>query len=213
MSETISLILGSATVSTALSGVIIWITKNWISERLKNSIKHEYDLKIEVLKTNLKAESDQTLERLKADLHMHNVRSSKLIEQRGEVIKELHAKIDVLAMHLHSLVYPLQLVGEKSIEDKDKDVFEAGKALEEYYRANKIYFEKQLCDKIDEIQKIMASGRHWFIEGHRHEKNPVSTKAAQQYSDWKIQAWKSIEEKVPLLKEHVENEFRKLLGV
>lgn len=213
MSETLSLILGSATVSVALSAFLIWITTNWISERLKNSIKHEYDLKIEVLKTNLKTESDQTLERLKADLHMHNIQSSKLIEQRGEVIKELHTKIDVLAMHLHSLVYPLQLVGEKTNEEKDKDVFAAGKALEEYYRANKIYFEKQLCDKIDEIQQIMASGRHLFIEGHRYAQNPVSTQAAQQYSDWKIQAWKSIEEKVPPLKEHVENEFRKLLGV
>ena len=37
-------------VSSALvSGAVVWLSKAWISERLKNAIKNEYDQKLEKL--------------------------------------------------------------------------------------------------------------------------------------------------------------------
>ena len=61
-------LIASAGVNAALSSLIIWITKSWISERLKQSIKHEYDQKLEIHKAQLKAESDVEIERLKCQL-------------------------------------------------------------------------------------------------------------------------------------------------
>lgn len=54
-------IISSAAVSGALSGALIWLSRNWISERLKNSIKHEYDQKLEAHKAKLKIENDVAL--------------------------------------------------------------------------------------------------------------------------------------------------------
>lgn len=49
MNEFISIISGG------LSGaLIVWFAREWISARLKNSIKHEYDTKLEQIKEELK---------------------------------------------------------------------------------------------------------------------------------------------------------------
>ncbi|ENX00909.1 hypothetical protein F900_01893 [Acinetobacter modestus] len=47
-------------------GIIIFCFKNWFLERLKNSIKHEYDLSLEKFKGEIKFENDQELEEIKA---------------------------------------------------------------------------------------------------------------------------------------------------
>ena len=57
-SEFLLEILTSATVSSILSGLLIWMTKSWIAERLKNSIKSEYDQKLETHKAQLKGIMD-----------------------------------------------------------------------------------------------------------------------------------------------------------
>lgn len=49
-------------------GVVIFLAKSWFLERLKNGIKHEYDLSLETFKGELKASHDKDLEDLKAFL-------------------------------------------------------------------------------------------------------------------------------------------------
>lgn len=51
--------------SITLIGVI-FLAKNWFLERLKNSIKHEYDISLEKLKGEIKSVHDKELEDLKA---------------------------------------------------------------------------------------------------------------------------------------------------
>lgn len=59
LSEFLLTLISSAGASTALASVIIFLTRNWISERLRQSIKHEYDLKLTHLNNELKAESEK----------------------------------------------------------------------------------------------------------------------------------------------------------
>lgn len=61
-------LISSAAVSASLSAFLILLTKSWISERLKNSIKNEYDAKLETHKAQLKADADIQAERLRAQL-------------------------------------------------------------------------------------------------------------------------------------------------
>lgn len=49
--------------SVISSGAVVWILKEWISTRLRTSIQHEYDIKLETLKSDL---SRQTAFQLKA---------------------------------------------------------------------------------------------------------------------------------------------------
>jgi len=66
MSEIAISILTSVVASGALSGVLIWLSREWISTRLRSSIQHEYDQKLEALKAQLKAQSDVALVGLRA---------------------------------------------------------------------------------------------------------------------------------------------------
>jgi len=61
-------LLASATVSAALTGALIYLSKTVIGERIKNSIKHEYDQKLEAHKATLKVINDSEIEILKAKL-------------------------------------------------------------------------------------------------------------------------------------------------
>ena len=61
-------IIASATASGILAGILIWLSREWNSTRLKTTIQHEYDQKLEVHKEELKAQSDVALPQLKTGL-------------------------------------------------------------------------------------------------------------------------------------------------
>ncbi|MDP2279388.1 MAG: hypothetical protein Q8K51_14320 [Nitrospirota bacterium] len=61
-------LLSAAGVSAALSGAVIWLARNWIGERLRNSIKHEYDLKLSALNNELRTQADAQAAQLKASI-------------------------------------------------------------------------------------------------------------------------------------------------
>jgi hypothetical protein len=46
MNDIVTTILSSAAISAGLTGALFWLFRNWISERLKNAIKFEYDQKL-----------------------------------------------------------------------------------------------------------------------------------------------------------------------
>lgn len=60
--------LSATAVSTILVSALAWLLRSWLSERLKNSIRYEYDLKLESIKTQLKTESETVLAVHKAQL-------------------------------------------------------------------------------------------------------------------------------------------------
>lgn len=61
-------LLSAAGVSAALSGLLIWLARNWIGERLRNSIKHEYDLKLSALNNELRIQANAQATQLKASI-------------------------------------------------------------------------------------------------------------------------------------------------
>jgi hypothetical protein len=218
---TLQFIMGNVFVSILTSGILVIIVlkvgNTWISERLKRSIENEYDIKLELFKSKLSSENSRELEKSKSELNLmsitHQIQYSTLHIERAKVIQTLYSKLDLLISVMHSLVKPMQLTGEKPIEEKQTEVINAGNDFDSYFKSNKIYFSAEICSLIGEIHLIIADGFHWFSHGYKNNQNPVSVQASQQYMDWQIQAWKNLESKVPILKDKLENEFRKILGV
>lgn len=66
MNEIVISVLASIAASGALVGVLVWLSKEWISARLRSSIQHEYDQNLETFKAQLKAQSDVALVELRA---------------------------------------------------------------------------------------------------------------------------------------------------
>src|SRR4051812_15071867 len=52
----------------AASGVLMWLFKEWLSTRLKASIQHEYDRKLEAHKAQLKTEQELAVLAIKTEV-------------------------------------------------------------------------------------------------------------------------------------------------
>lgn len=61
-------LISNIITSSAVSGLLIWLSREWISARIKASIQHEYDQKLEAHKARLKAENEISLLELRTAL-------------------------------------------------------------------------------------------------------------------------------------------------
>ena len=57
MTDFIINVIPSVLFSGLLAGLLIWLSREWISARLKGSIQHEYDQKLEAHKAQLEAKN------------------------------------------------------------------------------------------------------------------------------------------------------------
>lgn len=191
MNDSAITILASMTASSALTTVIVWLTKTWVSERLKNAIKHEYDQRLESYKATIQAEHNAALEHLKADLRIvafeRETRFAELHAHRAKIIAEFHAHLQDFTITVTRFLKPDD--NSVSFEQLRK---EHGKCFE-YFRQNKIYLPEKTEKQIDEFDDHLLS----FLEDDSLD---VKTKYTQ------------FVHKTRELFKNLKSEFRKLLG-
>ncbi len=100
MKEIVITILTSASVSAGLTAALFWLTKSWIGERIKGSIKNEYDLKLESHKAQLKAEHELNIERLKMGLGDVSAERNARRDYEYEARKKLYSEYEPLLFQL-----------------------------------------------------------------------------------------------------------------
>ena len=128
----------------------------------------------------------------------------KLQEKRGVVIEEIYKKINRAVREFNSLLKPFQEAGELPQNEKAKLVAEKANDFVDYYTDHRIFFSKELANKIDEFEKGL---KEIFIDFKYSER--------EDKKKWEIRlaAWKKLTGKIDPLKEEIEDEFRKLIGV
>jgi hypothetical protein len=79
----IEMIVSALVVSLGSGGIaslaVVYLAKNWISERLKHSIEHEYAQKLETFKAELKAQQEVAIEKIRS---MHSLAATSFVESR-----------------------------------------------------------------------------------------------------------------------------------
>lgn len=202
-------VISSAAVSSVLAGLLIWLTKSWISERLKNAIKNEYDEKLETHKSQLKAQTDIEVEKLKSSLSIaaaeQGVKFSTLHKDRAEVIANTYALLKDVYRTMQDYVKIFEPAGDKPREERKQLAVDAHKAFSDYYPKKLIYLPSQTVTKLEEINGELVRTFNEFVfnidyqqgAGDANKWNEIFTKMNGEMQD--------------ALKE-LENEFRKLLG-
>ncbi len=202
-------VLSSAVVSAALTGLLLWLTKSWIGERLKNAIKAEYDEKLETHKAQLKSASDVEIERLKSQLSIaaneRNILFSRLQEKRAEVISETYSLLRTLYEAVSEYVKPFVPVGDKPKEEKYNDIITSFKSFRAYYPKKQIFVPKGTAEKINTIDLELVKATNQFVFTVDHSRGKDN-----------FDSWTSIHEKVSgeitTALGELEDELRKLLG-
>lgn len=209
MGDIINQILSSIIVSFIGSGILVFLTKSWISEKLKNSIKSEYDLKLESHKAQLKATSDVEIEKIKYEINIaitkHSVMFSKLHEQRAIVIAETYDLLKKLYIALSRYTAIYEPPGAPTKEERRNDAAKALTAFREYIEIKDIYFPKMISGTINDINNELFQVYHEFLF-------KVEMPRGNDQGD----AWLAIHDKmtsrIKTALENLGDEFRKLLG-
>lgn len=202
-------VLTSAAVSATLTGLLLWLTKSWIGERLKNAIKSEYDQKLETHKAQLKSASDVEVERLRSQLSItaneHNILFSKLHEKRAEVIAETYSLLRSLYEAVSEYVKPFVPVGDKPKEEKYQNILDAFKSFRAYYPKKQIFIPKSTTEKINSIDLELVRAINMFVYT-----------VEQNKSNDNFQNWTAIHDKLSgpttVALAELEEELRALLG-
>ena len=209
-------LLSSAAASVFLSGLLVWLTKSWISERLKNAIKNEYDEKLETHKAQLKAQADIESERLRSQLNIaateHQVKFSRLHEKRAEVIAELYGLLVQARWDAASFISPAEFVGEPTKREKYVIAMNAIADFFRFFEKNKIYLPATLCDLIENFVQTMRQktiGFGVYVNIDEESMAPQSYK--NKHEAW-MASWEYFDKEVPVARAALEQELRNILG-
>lgn len=202
-------LIASAGVSAGVSAALVWLAKSWISEKLKNAIKSEYDQKLETHKAQLKAQSDVEIERLRSQLNItgleHSVRFSKLHEKRAEIIAETYALLKELSFRVSDLVKIFEPAGDSSRDERRDAAAKAHEKFRSYYSASLIFFPRATASKLEEINIQFVSNFNKFVLTVEGSKGTDTT------DKW-IEIFNRVNDEIPVALKELESEFRKLLG-
>ena len=210
MSDIIISILSSAAVSAALSAGLVFLAKSWISVRLENAIKSEYDQKLESLKAQLKSQYDTELEKLKSQLRLdafrHETQIADLHARRAETISETYIRLRKLHVLTHDYI---SFAGEATAESREQRriaVAESIDEFEKYYYPKELFVPESTAVQINELRRkhlnVLYRFKRYVEFGHDFEKSEDTWLATVNTMDKDI---------VPVF-DALKSEFRKLLG-
>jgi hypothetical protein len=201
-------ILFSGVLSTLLASIVLWLGRTWISERLRQSIKSEYEAKLESHKAQLKAQNDVELERLRSELNLrateHQVTFSRLHEKRADVIAQTYSLLRTTHDAIKDYTKAFEPAGDRPREERRKIAAEAQNAYYAYYSKNQIFLPRSATDLLEILNQSTVQIFNRFLF------------SVDQDPGGKISEWIKISEQVggpyQTALNELESAFRKILG-
>ncbi len=207
----ISHVLTSTIFSSSLVGLGVFLTRSWLSERMKNSIRSEYDQKLETHKAQLKAQSDVALERVRADLSIaaaeHQIQFAHLHEERARVIAETYARLTELHVKLGDYVKIYEPAGDKPKEERRQAVQKAHENFITYFRVKRIFLPESAVGKIDSINEQSVSAFYSFF----YEIEVTQKQGEHDIRRW-LKIFNQVKNEMPVALKELERDFRLLMG-
>jgi len=158
--------ISTVITSAATTGVLVWLFKSWISERLKKSIEYEYSLKLEAHKAMLKAEYDSQLTKLKAEQEMklehiktelfirsaeRNTKFTKTFERMAEYLEGVYVRVIKISTLLNHYSVMAEVHELLNVEEFRKEIPKLVSELDEYYEPKQIYLPHEISVKIRRV--------------------------------------------------------------
>jgi hypothetical protein len=208
-------LISSAGVSAALCGLILWITKSWISERLHQAIKNEYDQKLEAHKAELKAQSDVELEKLRSQLNIsaieHQISFSGLYSKRADIIREIHNLLTEVYWKMEDVFIFLQRTNEPNEKEKIDSAQKAIMVFIIFFEKHRIFLPENLCKILEGLVSgdIRRHLMHYSIYPS-WDRDPPSPIREKKY-DVLEKGYDFLKNEFSKARQQLENEFRSLL--
>ncbi len=206
--------------SASILAGIIYIARLLINKLFESGLE-KYKSSLQKDTDNYKNELNLKTEEFKNGLQIlakeHEIKFSKLYEERGTVIKTVYLSLLNVEKALNEMTTIAQ--GYEWIKDRSKDNIVRDKLIEfnNIFNYNRLYFSKSICDKIEKIENECWSVlMKWDI--HRVKQNsPNKQQLNQQEIQDVVDMWteldKKVRQEIKLARTELEADFRKLIGV
>jgi hypothetical protein len=198
----VTTVLASSTITAIILAVLGFIARSIFTQFLSRDIEQ------------FKSKRETELERFKSDLQKsafeHQIRYQSLHGMRAEVIAELYTLLVQAEHNAVSLANPFQGAGEPPLVEKSKQAYQSGKALYDYFEKNRIYFEKESCERISNfIQGLYHSliDFNFVLDELEHPHD-----AKERTKEW-VKVWEKLTKELSPIKIEIEQEFREILGL
>ena len=191
----------------------LFLLRGWISQRLKSSIQHEYDQKLETHKAKLAAESEIAIEHLRSQLQIaaaeRNIKLTKIFEQQAEVIAEVFAKLVKLIVSIEGYTAIMTFEGTPSMAERRKKVGECLADFSGYYHPKKVFLPAATQKRIDTFVKELHAKTLAFMfnveQGHQRTQKPED--------DTWLQTMNFMNKEVVQIMSDLDQELKTILGL
>jgi hypothetical protein len=123
--------LFSVASAAVTSGLLMWLFKEWLSARLKGSIQHEYDRKLEAFKAALKTEPEMAVLDIKTTIAreaaFHVAAHASFAEGQKAAMERKLSAVDSLwrcVLQLRASLPPVLTVKDVMTVDEYTPIFE-----------------------------------------------------------------------------------------
>jgi hypothetical protein len=179
--------------------------------------KTELNQELESHKNKLEQQSKDFQHSLDLKLNEFNIQFSKLHQDRAEVVKELYYKIVELQSAMTVFTRRIHPIIEDAEKEKQERIDRVNKALMDFvnfYMPNRIYFDKELAEKLDNLSNEYRSKGWDFAHMSRYlSESGMSRELYEEYSKKTSEISGIVKDEFPKVIQELEEEFRTLLGV
>ncbi len=209
-------ILSSVGVSSLISAAIIFLARNWVSERIKGAIQNEYNEKLETHKAQLKAQNDTALENFKAKLQIaandRGIRLGAVFVRVVDTVEGTHSRLIAFhdAVGRFTSIFEYESDGTK--EERRKTVAEKYGDFLDYYRPRKPLLPKSTVQRIDDFRTKLNQSALDFMWGVEKGGDARKLQRGKEDPDTWMKTHKFMTEEVPGILEVLEDDMRKILG-
>ena len=201
-------------LSGAFSSTLVFLFRNWISERIKASIQHEYDQKLETYKAQLKAESDISIEKLKSQLQIaaaeRSIKLTTVFEHQAATIAETYSKLIAMITAIEEYTAIMEFPGGLSKADRRKKAGERMEEFANYYNPRRVYFHLETQTIIDAFFLKLRVATAEFMFNVEQGRQPP---AKNPEDDTWLKTLNFMNKDCVELRNNLDSDFKKLLGL
>ena len=196
-------------ISVIASGIIVFLLRNWISTRIRDSIKHEYDCKLELIRAETKLSNDLELEKVK---HQFKLKLTEIEIKTNWLQKRMATEIETIYKLLWDFRKKVSAYVSISQGEEYKDPKRVHEILAAYweffneFNLKRIYIPK---NTVIEIEEFITKLRKISVEFNKKVVREQDTK--KEVDNWdEIDTY--VNKEAINLFELLEDNFRNLLG-
>lgn len=141
--------------SAAVSGLVVWLFREWIGVRLKSSIEHEYNRKLEEIRNEYSKELARLNSALQESVDFKATRFRFVYERKIAALCDGFGRLAKLEKSLGEYVSYWGAIRGPEREESRKRFAKALEDFEEFFVPNRIFFPASLAERITTVKNEM----------------------------------------------------------